>query len=211
MDKNKTKKIANGIIWGVLIILLVSVCYIFGKILICRKNKKTFDLFGYTFNVVVTDSMEPEIMVGDLVICKRTKIENVEVGDYVIFKCINPSIKDPSTGKSILGQPIIHACVGVRTVDGKIEITTQGVNPRITTPDTYKVTKDNFIGVMVKKSTAMGKFATFVGNAKNITLVVVYCGALYYIGLMTVKTVKTGRELTKINKDSGEENERNVE
>ena len=209
MNSNKAKKIANGIIWGILILLLISVCYVFGKIIVCKKNKKPFDLFGYTFNVVVTDSMEPEIMVGDMVICKKTKIENVNVGDYIIFTCINPNIV--ADGKSILGQPIIHACVGKEIVDGEIVITTQGVNERITQPDTAKVTKDNFIGIMVKKSPSMGRFASFVAKPVNIVLTLVYAGAVYLIATMTVKTVKTGYELKKTERDGGNDDERNAE
>ena len=44
------------------------------------------NVFGYTINPVLSGSMEPTIMTGDIVIAKRVAFEDVEVGDIVIYK-----------------------------------------------------------------------------------------------------------------------------
>ena len=42
-------------------------------------------MFGYSFHVIITGSMEPTIRLDDLVIARHCKPEDVQVGDIIMF------------------------------------------------------------------------------------------------------------------------------
>lgn len=207
-EKSKLSKIFNIVTWCILIVVLALILYMFIGSVVAKNKKQPFYLFGkYTFNVVATDSMDPAIKVGDMIICKKVSIEKVKAtpivrdengkpiktGDYVIFTCINPNIT--VNGKSILGQPIIHQAIE-KTIDGSgaVSIKTQGVNAEITTPDSMPVTEDNFIGVMVVCSSFLGDIAQFFSSTTNTVLVL--CGFILFIGAIVIvsKVIKKKKE-----------------
>ena len=49
-------------------------------------DKTQMNFLGYSVNLVMSESMEPTIMTGDVVITKQIKFEDVEVGDIVVYK-----------------------------------------------------------------------------------------------------------------------------
>ena len=73
------------------IIKVVSYC-LFGVIvcvslfvLTLRFLGETPSVFGYSFYYVLTDSMEPEINAGDMILSKKTSPEELEVGDVITY------------------------------------------------------------------------------------------------------------------------------
>lgn len=71
------------VISSLLLAIAASVCLLV-SIQVVSKGYVTIG--GYSMFRVVTGSMEPTISTGSLLLCKNTKIENVEVGDIVCYR-----------------------------------------------------------------------------------------------------------------------------
>ena len=144
MTKSKIKKIFSvaGTVLTVLVIAFTA--YIVVSVIIARVKNTDVSLFGYSFGVVLTNSMEPEISPGDLIIFGHDNIDEVKVGDNIVFKVLP---------------------------DGSVEITTRGINNL--NDDEYPVTSENFVGICIYHSTAWGNFFTFMINYGFIILIVV--------------------------------------
>lgn len=78
-------------------------------------------IFGYSFYYVLTESMEPEIMAGEMILSKSTDAENLQVGDIVTYI--------GETGE-LTGKVITHKIVEIK--DGRF--TVQGVANDIPDP-----------------------------------------------------------------------------
>ena len=78
-------------------------------------------IFGYSFYYVLTQSMEPEIMAGEMILGKATDPEDLEVGDVITYIGQSGSLKD---------KMITHKIV---EINGD-EITTQGVANDVAAP-----------------------------------------------------------------------------
>ena len=80
------------VIYGVsaLTVIIFAISFyimVFGAIAI--SNNRLLNLFGYSYSVVPTGSMEGELddslHVGDIIIIKMMDIEGLEVGDVIVF------------------------------------------------------------------------------------------------------------------------------
>ena len=49
-------------------------------------DRTKMNFLGFMPNLVMSASMEPEIMTGDVVITKQIKFEDVEVGDVIVYQ-----------------------------------------------------------------------------------------------------------------------------
>ena len=102
-------------------------------------------LFGFASAVVISGSMEPTILVNDLVIIHEK--DAYEVGDIVTFR---------STG-----LPVTHRIIGERTdADGTRYFITQGDNNNA--PDTGEVTPDRIVGEVVQVVPRFGYVQSFL-------------------------------------------------
>lgn len=82
------KKILMTFIWIVLILLVTFNVYNFVSIKILHKELPK--IFGYSVLEVVSGSMEPTIMVGDLIVID-TDCEEYQKGDIITFRDVNGS------------------------------------------------------------------------------------------------------------------------
>ncbi len=145
------------------IIIFVLALFIMFTIVNAKANDEPIYLFGYSFLVVVTDSMTPEIKVGDFVLAKKVHIEDVNLGDNVVFI---------SSGGALKGYKIIHKCIKIDVDGDKVALTTQGVKDGAPV-DIYPVYKDGLVGVEVWQSSTLGAIVTFLSNIWNWIFIVV--------------------------------------
>ena len=82
-------------------------------VLILRFLGESPSIFGYSFYYVLTESMEPEIMAGEIIICKSAKPENLQVGDIVTYIGEKGELKD-----KIITHKIVDINDGVFTTQG---------------------------------------------------------------------------------------------
>lgn len=114
---SKILKVASYCLLGVIVCMSLFVVTL-------RFLGESTSIFGYSFYYVLTESMEPEIMAGEMIIGKETDPEDLKVGDIVTY-----------TGESgsFAGKIITHKII---RIDGDI-ITTQGVANDIPDPPIY--------------------------------------------------------------------------
>ncbi|MBE6574181.1 MAG: signal peptidase I [Ruminococcaceae bacterium] len=110
-------------------------------------------LFGYRFFYVTTESMEPDIMAGSLIIAEETPIDDLKVGDIISFVSDDPDIK------GLINTHNIHKIdnSGVSPV-----FTTKGTNNP--TADKYPVYPENIKGRVVYNSHTLGEIFRFLSK-----------------------------------------------
>lgn len=127
---HKTLRIIKNIIcWGVLAILVLTVIVFMGS----KVNGKTPSLFGYSVLRVSTGSMQPELMIGDVILGKS--VDNptaLKVGDIITYR---------GSGQTE-GLLVTHKVVVApyKTADGTYKLQTKGIandtpDPEISTED----------------------------------------------------------------------------
>lgn len=193
MKKKKVAYILNMLL--TVAIFVISMGILAGAVS-ARIKDKTPSIFGYTLHIVVTGSMEPQIKAGDFVLAKKCAVEEVEQGDYIVFRSANPSLK---------GMIIIHEAILITESGGEIIITTKGTNND--DKDSYPVKSDNLISVYRWKSTFLGKIVAFFSDLRNIGILLIIGVILFFSVKSITKAVKDIRENS--GKESG--NEENVE
>jgi len=198
--EDKTKKTSKKVwkwvsnILTALIILLVV--YVVFEIILGLIKGLPPCIFSHYIFIVATDSMEPTINVGDLVFVKRVTFESVNVQDIISFKDINPS-------DAVYGQYITHRVIGGDITSGFI---TKGDNP-LASADAYRVSADNFLGVIDGKSALLGKIVSSLSSGYS-GLFLVLAIIMIVIIIMEVKNIlilneqrKREKEIERIKKE----------
>lgn len=83
IQRHKKKNIVNIILYSLIIIIIYNIFIVGVSGLLNRSGKS---IFGFKAYIVTTESMEPNIKLGDIIIIKQTKEEMLEVGDVITFK-----------------------------------------------------------------------------------------------------------------------------
>ncbi len=195
--KIKKKRSALSIILEViadLIIGLTVVLLIYGTISISQNKMPKF--FGYSFSTVVSPSMEPTIMVNDCIIVKDFEYDDLEVGDIIVYYNDQEKIN------------VVHR---IYSINEDSTIVTKGDNNH--SVDTIPVSKDNYIGKVVKYGPflGLGKITT---NFKNLIFFLIVVLFLYIIVYEMINIIKISKEKTKLEleeKNKALEEERNKE
>lgn len=127
----KLKRISN-IVLGMLFIIMVYI-----TITIYQSSKKEGGLpafFGYTPLIVLSNSMEPTLESGDLIIIERVGFDSINMGDIITFQ--------ESSRKWIT-----HRVVEKKQQKEQLAFVTKGDNNNVI--DTNLVTDKQFIGKKV--------------------------------------------------------------
>lgn len=122
---------------------------------------------GFSLFRVVTGSMEPEIQVGSLLICQKTEIDEIQIGDIVCFSSLSGEIQ---------GKTITHRVVGItRTGQGNILLETKG--DANLSADVEYVTQSNLIGRVnyySKDSNIMAWFVNILTDKIGFLLLILF-------------------------------------
>ena len=136
-------------ILGTIIIIIFLPILIINLILIIKSyiNPNVApNVFGYKPFIVLSGSMEPTIMTGDIAIIKSCEIDELKVGDIVAFK----------SGTSV----ITHRIVEIKEKDGQKEFITKGDNNN--TEDRYPVEASKIEGIYINRIAKLGNVAMFL-------------------------------------------------
>ena len=120
-----------------LIILLAVVILMFNA----RISGEAPSVFGYQVFRVSSGSMEPELMIGDVIIIKEADVEDIQKGDIVTYKGEEGEFRDKFITHKMIEDP--------QLVDGKYVFHSQGIyKGAIQDPDWYE---DQLLGEYVCK------------------------------------------------------------
>ncbi|MDE6790171.1 MAG: signal peptidase I [Clostridia bacterium] len=180
-NKKPWAKVLSIICTVLTAIVLVLTAIIVVNIVICSAQKKPVSFFGTSFAIVQTNSMEPEIKVGDLIIYHSCKYADVEVGDYIVF------VAGDGFDTAIRGQSVVHEAIAISGSGG---ITTKGVNNPAA--DKAPVTADNLLGKCTFNSAGWGAFFRFL--SKNGIIIIIAIIAIPFIVSQILKIVKLSKQ-----------------
>lgn len=156
MNKSKIKRIYQICITALTAFFLILAIYIFIASAIATKNNTMANIFGYTYSVVPTNSMEPDINVGDSVIGKKVKYDTLKIGDDIIYY------------NDIEGIFIVHRIIQYDEGEGFL---CQGTNNL--GPDNVHVTEDNFIAKVIWSGKLANIGSLVINNRGTMFLVLI--------------------------------------
>lgn len=135
------------------------------------------DFMGYKPFIVLSGSMEPEIMTGDMVLVKKTDAGNLQKGDVISYK----------SGEAV----ITHRIVDVTAEDGEVRYVTQG--DANDSPDQTMVQPADVEGIYRRRIPGMGKAAMFMQTTTGMIIFVV-CPLLLFIVWDIIRRKLEGRK-----------------
>ena len=117
---------------------------------------------GWLPLIVLTDSMQPVISGGDLIICHTAEAEEIAEGDVIAFF-------DPAgNGTSI----VTHRVLEIVEADGEISFRTKGDNNNA--EDKLLVPADNLVAVYKTRIAGAGNVAMFMQSTTGLIVCVVF-------------------------------------
>lgn len=180
-------------------IIGIIICIIFIPILIVNLTliiksyinpDKVPDFLGYKPFIVLSGSMEPTIMTGDIAIIKECKKEDLKNGDIIAFR----------NGKSV----ITHRIVEIKDDEKDTVLITKGDNNN--TEDQYPIRLESVEGVFKYKIPKLGNFAMFLQTTVG-TIVFI---SIPFIIFMIFDIVQRKQDI-KIQKQKQEQLEKEIE
>lgn len=135
------------------------------------------DFMGYKPFIVLSGSMEPEIMTGDMVLVKNTDAGNLQEGDVIAFK----------SGEAV----VTHRIMEVKTENGEVSYVTQG--DANDSPDQTSVKPADVEGIYKNRIPGAGNVAMFMQTTTGMILFVV-CPLLLFILWDVIRRRLQGRK-----------------
>ena len=182
MKKNKVfriiKLIKNIICWTLIAVLVFTLVVFF----MSRINGSTPSVFGYSIFRVSSGSMEPELMVGDIILDKTVdNPEDLKVGDVITFK-------SSDYGDLLVTHKVIKAPY---EENGKLMLQTKGIANEV---EDKPISVDNVKGIMICKvdylDTVYNVFLSPWGLLILIALIVI----IFFDEIITIVKILTNND-----------------
>ena len=184
-DRTKrTRRIFSAVGFAAALILFLAAVVVFISTMRARSENRTPTFFGYSFSIVVTGSMEPEIRVGELLVVKPVGMDEIEVGQDIVFV---------SLSGEIAGERVVHRVVEKDTDSEGLYFRTEGINNHGVT-DTDKVRAENFVGAAAGHSMFWGKILGFFTHAETMLWLLVLLIVIPFAVKQIIKIVRAAGE-----------------
>lgn len=156
MKNNKKLKILGNIVFYIILISLLSISFTLIKY---KKEGTQPSIMGNKFFSVLTGSMEPTIMTGDLIITKQVKPQQIKVGDIITFA--SPNSNNITT----------HRVIEVINENEDIKYITKG--DANNTKDPSPVEDEMLIGKVEKCIPKLGQIILWIKSKLSLILVTI--------------------------------------
>ena len=180
-QKQKLNKIVKIITYPIAIVILLLVLYM-GYIK-CIKHEKDVSIFGFRQYIVATGSMEPNYNIGDLIIVKEVKENEINVGDVITYSMGNGT------------ETISHRIINITNKDGKVQYETKGDNNN--SPDSDLVSYNQVQGRIIFKISKLGLIITQLTTGTGIAIILLIV-ALSYVHTNRKEEKRIAREDARI-------------
>lgn len=136
------------------------------------------DAFGYKPFIILSGSMEPTLLVGDLEIVKEVDPSTLKVDDIVAYRIDN--------------AVVTHRITEIKEYSGQAAFITKGDNNGVA--DSEPVSYDQIEGIYVTHITGLGNVAMFLQSVPGILLVIVLPMGLILV-FNTITKMKQSKQL----------------
>lgn len=189
----KRFKVIKGIVNVLCWILVVIIVFTVALSLITRINGETPSVFGYSIFRVSSGSMEPELMVGDIILDKAVKNpEDLKVGDVITFK-------SNDYGDMLVTHKVIKAPY---EENEKLMLQTKGIaNDLADKP----ISVDNVKGIMICKVDYLDTVYNIFLSPWGLLILIALIVIIFFDEIITIVKILTNND--KSVKDADDINE----
>ena len=193
------KKLIKILKVGLIIVLMIIFMLLLTIFIKGQINKEKYpDLFGYKSMIVLSGSMEPTIMKGDLIIVKKANSNYLKTKDIIAFRNEDKTITS-------------HRIIKVDKIDGKLYFKTKGDNNN--TMDEDVVVAKDIEGIYVSRIPELGNFLMYIQTIQGfitVTMFLLLIFSIYYFISSKIEEKKNKEEQIKSNEKlkEYEENEK---
>lgn len=184
-------KIIKKFISALSVVVFIVCLVLLAIVMITPKNSngsRVVNIAGYSIMSVLTNSMEDEYNVGDLILIKKTDVSELKEKDVITFYSPDPSIE---------GAIVTHRIIDITDENGQKLFETKGDNSPAA--DSYKVSASSIIGKVQGKVPFIGKATNFMQTNKTAFFLIIILPMLVIIASEVRNIVVIAR--------NGEENE----
>lgn len=158
-------------IWSIIKFLIsVIIIGIIAIILVQRFSNNNISVAGYRIFTVVTESMVPKYLVGDVLLVKQTDAKKIKIEDDVAYMGKVGSYAD---------KVITHQVIKIENADdGKLNFHTKGIaNPE----EDPLINESQIYGVVIAKLNIMSKLNGIINNMYGMYfLIIIPLGIIIY-------------------------------
>ncbi len=176
------------------IILIVAFLFAFFYIGYIKVTDNSPNLFGYRLLKVASDSMEPALGVGEIIIVKSVEPEELEFGDVISYRGEQGYMKGDIVTHQISKEPYQE--------DGIYYFTTRGIKPEAV--DDPEISEKAIIGQVLFKIPILGTVYDFFTRWYGIILFIVLIVIIFADDAVSV--FRKIRERKNIEDDSDHRN-----
>lgn len=179
----------NVLIYLLYIIIIPIIIYdMFLIIQTLIKPGVTPDFFGYKTFSIISGSMEPKIVVDDIVIVKNVDKNQIRVNDIITFKTEN--------------EIITHRVIKIELIDNNLIYTTKGDSNEVT--DIEKIEYNQIEGKYVGKIPKIGKLLTLLKNKLVFSIILILLIISYILQRKNIqKKIKRKEKRQKYERKKG--------
>lgn len=162
--------------------LFVLLMLITVLLVMMRFMGESYGIFGYNAYYVLTGSMEPEIMSGDVIISKSVDdAAELKVDDVITYMGETGEVK---------GKSITHRIIDIKKENGEFVFVTQGDANPVADP---LIRSDQIVSKMVCTSSFLGAIVSVVNSKYGFLLIIILPLAIFMTSEI-VSLVKTYKE-----------------
>lgn len=185
--RKKNIEIAKKILWIILIIFVYNMVLLFISSI---KHENGISLFSYKAYSITTNSMEPSICSGDVVIVRKVKEEKLQKGDVITFW---------------QGQELItHRIAEIEEESSGKKYATKGDNNN--TEDLQKINFEEIEGKVVLVIPKLGKILSALENQIIFLVIILMILIICFFNIQKQEKRDNRREKKKIEEEKRSKN-----
>ena len=180
----------NGLLQKIVGAVGIALCVVFVPLLLINVTlivksytspDKVPDFLGYKPFIVLSGSMEPSIMTGDMVFVKETDPDSLKVGDVIAYK----------SGSAV----VTHRIVEVKSENGETRYVTQG--DANNAADQGLVKPADVEGIYQRRIAGAGNLAMFMQTTTGMILFVVCPLVLFVLWDVIRRQLESRKEVSR--------------
>ena len=180
----------NGLLQKIVGAVGIALCVVFVPLLLINVTlivksytspDKVPDFLGYKPFIVLSGSMEPSIMTGDMVFVKETDPDSLKVGDVIAYK----------SGSAV----VTHRIVEVKSENGETRYVTQG--DANNAADQGLVKPADVEGIYQRRVAGAGNLAMFMQTTTGMILFVVCPLVLFVLWDVIRRQLESRKEMSR--------------
>ena len=180
--KEKSQTLRNKITMIAYILVIPLLIYNISLIAQAIINPyKTPSFLGIKTYTIISGSMEPEINIGDIVVVKEVKEEQLQVGDVISFR----------QGQSV----VTHRIIQIEKTENGALFTTKGDNNNV--EDKTKISIDMIEGKTICRILYLGKISRLL-QGKVAIIVIAFIVYIYFVHTSKIDGIKNRRKVKRM-------------